>query len=740
MRYPILLVLVITTGSLSAQAVRQAENWHFGNELALRFIDGVPVLNPPSAMESFEGVVAMSDTSGRLLFYTNGGGRKPAPGQEGVTGSIWNRNHEVMYDMGGVEGGGVSARQSAIAMPDPAGEAGIYYLFTMEETEFDVDGPTPGQPRGRGLSYFIIDMNLNEGLGGVRTADQRVVVPAYEGLDATPMSDEAGYWIVCHNNSDSNAKFIVTPLTADGVGRPVETPTDRVTGKIEFSPDSRFMLHAGRLFGFDNGTGTIASDPTDIPGIAGQTACFTPDSRFLYVTETRATLGTVIARYPLNDLGNPQAIERLAVNENQLVLTIASFQIGPNGNIYFVEQTITPGEEPRYGLSEITCVSSPDPAVNRYLIDLPTDVVTGFLPQSLPQYVDAIFATEPRPDTIRAPEIRITACAGEMVLLTAREPGAAYRWSTGATTERIAVVESGEYRVTITGGCTPLVDSLTVDFESDELIVNLLRDEDRGCEGLFSVYNVEVAGVVTGITYRVFDISGGAVPELLFSGNSPTDEEFEVPRFPGVEMVRFTVSVSTSRCDDLVYEEFIDQFDDNRYQPFLISPSDAQFCDGEEISLAVEDRGSLMTEFVVWFDETSNNPADFNLEFGETYFVDAISECGDSVRLTLNRDIAAVCDCAEKTQTPDVITPNGDGTNDFFRLFTPVACTPTDYTLIIYNRWGRPVFKSSDPNEVWDGTKDGAAQNMDTYLFYMSFRFPGSETVEVVDGQFSLIR
>jgi len=85
---------------------------------------------------------------------------------------------------------------------------------------------------------------------------------------------------------------------------------------------------------------------------------------------------------------------------------------------------------------------------------------------------------------------------------------------------------------------------------------------------------------------------------------------------------------------------------------------------------------------------------------------------------------------------PGVITPNGDGTNDFFRLFT--AGTVTDYTLLIFNRWGQKVFESTDPMEDWDGTKNGTPQNMDTYLYVAKYRLNGAEKEE--DGQFSLIR
>jgi len=85
---------------------------------------------------------------------------------------------------------------------------------------------------------------------------------------------------------------------------------------------------------------------------------------------------------------------------------------------------------------------------------------------------------------------------------------------------------------------------------------------------------------------------------------------------------------------------------------------------------------------------------------------------------------------------PEVITPNGDGTNDVFKLFFNGEIT--DYTMTVFNRWGQKVFTSTDADEGWDGSKNGTPQNMDTYLYYTTYRINGGE--ETREGQFSLIR
>ncbi|MCX6280818.1 MAG: gliding motility-associated C-terminal domain-containing protein [Bacteroidetes bacterium] len=66
---------------------------------------------------------------------------------------------------------------------------------------------------------------------------------------------------------------------------------------------------------------------------------------------------------------------------------------------------------------------------------------------------------------------------------------------------------------------------------------------------------------------------------------------------------------------------------------------------------------------------------------------------------------------------PNFFTPNGDGYND---LFVPITNSSVDHVdMKIFNRWGRIVYKTSDPEINWDGndinTKSACADG--TYLF-----------------------
>ena len=51
-------------------------------------------------------------------------------------------------------------------------------------------------------------------------------------------------------------------------------------------------------------------------------------------------------------------------------------------------------------------------------------------------------------------------------------------------------------------------------------------------------------------------------------------------------------------------------------------------------------------------------------------------------------------------EVPNAFSPNGDGINDEFRVVFKSLKT---YNIVIFNRWGRVVYKSNDPSKGWDG-------------------------------------
>ncbi len=72
----------------------------------------------------------------------------------------------------------------------------------------------------------------------------------------------------------------------------------------------------------------------------------------------------------------------------------------------------------------------------------------------------------------------------------------------------------------------------------------------------------------------------------------------------------------------------------------------------------------------------------------------------------------------EGLDVPNVITPNGDGYNDYLNIRNSGMLK---YSLQVYNRWGVIIFESDNPRIVWDGkTTTGTDAVEGTYYYVIS--------------------
>jgi len=65
---------------------------------------------------------------------------------------------------------------------------------------------------------------------------------------------------------------------------------------------------------------------------------------------------------------------------------------------------------------------------------------------------------------------------------------------------------------------------------------------------------------------------------------------------------------------------------------------------------------------------------------------------------------------------PNVFTPNGDGTNDFFNIN---YLGYENYNLLVFNRWGVRLFESNDKNILWNGKAPDGRYASDGEYFYI---------------------
>ncbi|MCB0574981.1 MAG: gliding motility-associated C-terminal domain-containing protein, partial [Saprospiraceae bacterium] len=178
---------------------------------------------------------------------------------------------------------------------------------------------------------------------------------------------------------------------------------------------------------------------------------------------------TKIVRYDLTAADIPASSEM--VNQEIDFSFAGQMQIGPDYNIYFIEQLEDDFLEPipPVSLSVIKCPDGDKPVLERAIMKFDTDINNaGGLFTSLPNFADYIFAREGEEVTL---PVSICDTAGRV--LSPPLSGISYIWSTGETTEEITVKTAGTYTVTVEDTCdfyryTFQVESMTTETASLE--------------------------------------------------------------------------------------------------------------------------------------------------------------------------------------------------------------------------------------------------------------------------------
>lgn len=121
-----------------------------------------------------------------------------------------------------------------------------------------------------------------------------------------------------------------------------------------------------------------------------------------------------------------------------------------------------------------------------------------------------------------------------------------------------------------------------------------------------------------------------------------------------------------------------------------------------------------------------------------TYYIRVNSKEGcedmDSILVLVNPSL--------KVYIPNVFSPNHDGLNDVFTVFTEDNSIVIKQ-LEIYNRWGDHIFTLKDfkpnSNQGWDGSFHGKLLTPDVYVYYVILTLPDG-TEKLLKGSITLIR
>ncbi|MFY0594235.1 T9SS type B sorting domain-containing protein [Roseivirga sp.] len=89
---------------------------------------------------------------------------------------------------------------------------------------------------------------------------------------------------------------------------------------------------------------------------------------------------------------------------------------------------------------------------------------------------------------------------------------------------------------------------------------------------------------------------------------------------------------------------------------------------------------------------------------------------------------------------PSAFSPNSDMVND---TFSPVAtCSLDQFKMVIYDRWGKPLFSSDQVDNGWDGSFEGKEVGLGKYTYLVNYQFNVNGQVfnESIRGSVSIVR
>ena len=119
-----------------------------------------------------------------------------------------------------------------------------------------------------------------------------------------------------------------------------------------------------------------------------------------------------------------------------------------------------------------------------------------------------------------------------------------------------------------------------------------------------------------------------------------------------------------------------------------------------------------------------------------SFLIEDESNCFEELTVTLNSDCSLFI--------PNIFSPNGDGINDEFKIFTNDQSISIVNTYSIYDRWGNKVFENTDfdindTGEFWDGTSRGKKMQSGVFVYHITLTYQNGQKEEK-SGSVTLVR
>ncbi|MFC2130274.1 T9SS type A sorting domain-containing protein [Bacteroidota bacterium] len=333
-----ILLLLFSFNSLQAQ--KEANNWvfSFGNGLTFNLSDTCS--NPPCIFNTpyfgfREGYSAISDSSGKLLMYSNGN-------------NIFLPNHDTIVNGTGLYGHWSSTQSSLIIKQ--LGSKDTFLIFTVDGV-----GLTE-RCKSKGFNYSRLVINDENPKGILFEKNIHVLDDCTEKLAAVKNRTCNSYWVIIHE-WESNA-FRAYLINNNGISEPVISTIGSVHGNndscdecfnkagfMKISPSGNKIAVAVtcdafvEIFDFDNKTGILSNDIIIKEDFFKHIYAleFSPNENFLYIYNGKLDNSDCdkVGLYQYDILKkSKEEIISSRTKINDICCGGAGLQLGPDGKLY----------------------------------------------------------------------------------------------------------------------------------------------------------------------------------------------------------------------------------------------------------------------------------------------------------------------------------------------------------------------------------------------------------------------
>jgi gliding motility-associated-like protein len=163
-------------------------------------------------------------------------------------------------------------------------------------------------------------------------------------------------------------------------------------------------------------------------------------------------------------------------------------------------------------------------------------------------------------------------------------------------------------------------------------------------------------------------------------------------------------------------------------QPQNFLAAEASFCTDASLEL----KPSSPYPSRLW--STGDTTSSIVVRTPGTYWLEVTDHNGCTGKQTV---LVSQSPCARRFYVPTSFTPNGDGKNE--RLKPIVLDRLQHLKFIVYNRWGVPVYTTTQQGEGWDGKIGGKLQDTGLFVWICTYQIAG-EPLRTERGTVTLLK